>query len=290
MTDPRDSSVQANLLVASGGRSVKVLITGASGLVGSAVASHLTARGARVIPVGRRSVPPFDLAAPVRPELLVGVDAIVHAAWDFRAPRSREESTNIRGTADLLTAARSAGIANTIIVSSMSAAAHVDSRYGAEKRAVEGLADRFEAQVIRPGLVWSETDHRGLVSALRRISALPLVPVPALADARLQLVSACDLAAVIGRLLGRDGADGPLTIAYPEALRIDDIVSRAAALRGRHSRYVRVPVGACMAALAVLETLGGPFTRDNLRGLQGARAAHGVEECPLGVPLRPFRG
>jgi NADH dehydrogenase len=221
---------------------------------------------------------------------MAGADAVVHAAWSFGPTRSGQGPVNVTGTRNLLAAARLAGIERVIVVSSMSAASHVDSRYGQQKRQIERMAADHGALIVRPGLVWSKDDDRGLVAGLRRASRLSVVPVPRVPDARLHLVSSSDLAAVVSRMLVAETPPTRIVVAHPEPLTIAEIVRRAGASRGRAPWCIPLPIRLCMAGLHVAEKAGAPFTPDNLRGLRDARPDVRLDPAPLGIALVPFKG
>ncbi|GAB3882884.1 NAD-dependent epimerase/dehydratase family protein [Kibdelosporangium lantanae] len=101
---------------------MKVLVTGAAGLLGREVASWLTSGGHVVVPHDRGE---GDLADPHHVSSVVdGVDAVVHAAA-IPDPVSAEESetfrNNVVSTYNVLEAAGRAGVARVVNVSSISA-------------------------------------------------------------------------------------------------------------------------------------------------------------------------
>ena len=94
-----------------------VLVTGASGNLGSVVLPRLTAAGHHVRPMSRRARPGWvtaDLAAGTGLEEAVrGADAIVHLA---SAGGRRAEATDIQGTRRLFAAAAAAGVRHGLYV------------------------------------------------------------------------------------------------------------------------------------------------------------------------------
>ncbi|MGZ3144343.1 NAD-dependent epimerase/dehydratase family protein [Lentzea chajnantorensis] len=172
---------------------MKVVITGASGNVGTGLVRALAADSTHheVIGVCRRppdAVAPYaavrwvecdladDSAPDVLEEAMRGANAVVHLAWMFQPVRDGErlQRTNFKGTTAVLRAARRAGVRQVVHGSSIAAyapaPAPVDesaattgipgSSYGAGKSEVESEVARFAQEnpdiavaLVRPALV-----------------------------------------------------------------------------------------------------------------------------------------
>jgi UDP-glucose 4-epimerase len=189
---------------------MKVVVTGATGNVGTAVLRAMEAdeRITEVLGIARRRpalrLPKVtwleaDVAhADLRPHL-AGADALVHLAWLIQP--SRDESithaVNVEGSARAFQAAADAGVGTIVYASSVGTYSPgpkdrlVDeswptdgiatSFYARHKAAVERLLDRFEAEHpdvrvvrLRPGLIF----QREAASEIRRLFAGPLLPSP----------------------------------------------------------------------------------------------------------------
>ena len=107
---------------------MKILLTGASGFLGTSLRQHWQLRGHEVRDLGRR------LGEQLPAQLVEGCEAMVHLAHDFRrdaAERNRE------GTMAWFEAARRAGVRRQLFASSFSARADSPSLYGGTKYFIE---------------------------------------------------------------------------------------------------------------------------------------------------------
>lgn len=274
-----------------------VAVTGSGGLVGSALVRALEGAGCSVRRLGRRpGETPFALGSPVDGRALAGAEALVHCAWDFAAMgRDAVRRANVDGSTALFKAARAAGVARTLFVSSVSADPACDSDYGDAKRAAEASCAAEGGLSVRPGLVWS-FPPAGLFGALERLAgALPLLPVFDGGRQPFFTVHADDLADALLRALAADRAllSPAPALAHPDAVAFRDLLKGLAARRGRALAVVSVPSGPALAGLKALEALGlrPPFRSDSLRGLLRTPAAIDPEPARrLGASFRPFLG
>lgn len=185
----------------------RVLVTGASGLLGGAVAQLLRDKGHHVRTFQRRASTGAsdevqgsltDQEAVAR--AVESMDAVIHLAAKVSFTGHWQEfvDTNITGTNNLLIAARSAGIRDFVFVSSPSVAHFGDALAGAEagtanpqlahghyarsKAAAEldALAadsEDFRVTAIRPHVVWGPADTQLVERVIQRAKAgrLPLL-------------------------------------------------------------------------------------------------------------------
>lgn len=159
-------------------------ITGSNGYVGGLIKNYFTAKGWEVLELTRKPSPntravKFYLGEDMSPSVLAGVKTLVHCAYDFR-PLTREEiwAVNVSGADKLFKSALKAGVEKVICLSSISAFAGCHSLYGQAKLDIEKIALHYGAQVVRPGLVYS--DNPGgmfgkLTDQVRKTSLIPLI-------------------------------------------------------------------------------------------------------------------
>jgi 2-alkyl-3-oxoalkanoate reductase len=167
---------------------MRVLVTGASGMLGRAVATALIARGDQVTVLQRRTagLPCHEVLVDVAdPDAVrratAGQDAVVHLAAkvDVTGPWPEYAQANIRGARNVVTACHATGVARLVHVSTPAVAhsghpivggpaapadpAHARGHYArskaaAEQAVLEADSAALAVVVIRPHLVWGPGD------------------------------------------------------------------------------------------------------------------------------------
>jgi 2-alkyl-3-oxoalkanoate reductase len=274
---------------------VKVLVTGASGMLGGAVARTLAQRGDHVTVFQRRPsglgldelLGDIEDPAAVR-AAVAGSDAVVHLAARVSVTGRWADfaRTNVTGTAHVLDAARAAGAA-VVHVSSPSVAHagrsligaaaapadpdHAAGHYARSKAVAERLALASPRVVaIRPHLVWGPGDTQlvGRIVERARSGRLALVgPGTALVDST-YVDNAAD--AIVAALDRADSLAGrAFVVSNGEPRPLAELVQRICAAAGvpaprRHVPYRVAQAGGALAELAwagLRRTDDPPMTR-----------------------------
>lgn len=254
-----------------------IAITGATGFAGGHAVSALLGRGYRLRALVRAPARAKLPAAVERIEgdldqadalgrLAEGADTIVHLAGAISALTAREfHRVNGRGTVAVAEAARHAGVARFIHVSSLSAREPALSDYGASKRAgedaVAALVEPLNAVILRPPAVYGAGD-RATLPLIRELTR-PVAVIPGHPDARFSLIHVADLGRIIADCVENgirglheisDGTAGGY--GWPDLLRIAE-----ARLGGRiRAVYLprAVPAAVAVAAGWISQATGKP--------------------------------
>jgi len=268
-----------------------IAITGASGLLGSALCARFAASGWQVRALSRTrpaSLPPntthhaCDLPSTIDKSAFQGAHAVIHAAFSMRSrSQGDDRRTNIEGSARVLQLARRARVARFVFVSSVSAHDAAEGFYGQSKLAVETTLDPARDLIIRPGLILAQ--HAGLFARMQRsIRSTGLAPLFGGGHQLIQTIHLDDLSLAFQRAIELD-LTGTLTVCEPAGLSIRDLFLLTARLQHRPLRVIPLPFGPAILALRCAESLRLrlPVSADNLLGLRSMRAADPTESLRL---------
>lgn len=202
----------------------KILVFGASGLIGRFVTDDLRARGLHVVGIARRFSPSqragaFDLELPIlsmEPASLArliadrGIDLVVNCLGVLQdGPGSDTRAVHGDFVARLLQAIRDSGRAIRLVHISIPGAADQDrTAFSVTKREAERLiaASGIVYAILRPGFVVAPSAYGGS-AMLRALAALPL-DLPAMVSVTpFQPVAVEDIAATIAWLADLDPTD-----------------------------------------------------------------------------------
>jgi uncharacterized protein YbjT (DUF2867 family) len=247
-----------------------LLLTGATGLVGSAVLRRLTARGEVVRCLVRD---PRRLGAErVRVQLAIGdlsdpaswrhalrgVKTVVHlAATERDQPRATIEEIDGLAALRLLRAAERAGAERFVWLTRLGATPHHRSRVHRAKAVAERAvaASGLSTTTLAGSLVYAPGDRR--LHRIERLALLPVVPLLGAGRARTQPIWADDVADCILAALD-DGALGRFELAGPDVLTHRDVARLVLRASHRRRRLLPVPLAVVRPLLRAHETLAGP--------------------------------
>ncbi|MGH7449335.1 MAG: NAD(P)H-binding protein, partial [Longimicrobiales bacterium] len=260
---------------------MKVLITGATGVIGRSTASELLGRGHVVRLLSRNArqdadawdgaVEPFP-ADIGDPEAVYGAaegcHAVIHIAGilEESPPDVTYERINLGGTANMAVEASRAGAHRMVFVSSLGVE-RGSSAYHESKRAAEEVirASDIDWVIVRPGSVLGPGDE-AISLLLRMVRVLPVIPVIEAGDQEFQPIWHEDMAWALAECVERQDMSGrTLEVAGPERITVDELIDDFAELTGRRPPRVPLPrafarLGAELAVALGVETLIKPAT------------------------------
>jgi NADH dehydrogenase len=257
-----------------------LLVTGATGQVGSALVRRLVDRGTPVrclvrdpkrlgpervrvqIALGDLTDPPSFRNA------MRGVDTVVHLAASARdQPGGSIEELNAIATWRMVDAAERARVERFLFFSALGATTHHRTRLHRSKALAERVVREsgLSITVFAPSLLYARGGR--WLDAHARMALLPAVPMSGLGRARFQPMWAPDAADCVLAVLDRGDAPARVELAGPQVLSHAEIVGLAT--RGR--ALVPVPTPVARGALRLAETAlpsGLPLTWDEAELLE----------------------
>jgi uncharacterized protein YbjT (DUF2867 family) len=256
-----------------------ILLTGATGNVGSALLRRLIAENQPVrafVRDPRRlgeervrvQIALGDLSdASTFRHALRGVDTVIHLAAAIRdqgTERATIEEVTGLGTLRMVRAAERAGVKHFIFFSAIGASLHSQSRFFRAKAQAELAVEGSEMRttIFTPSIIYSPGDP--WITLLNRLSMLPLVPVSGSGRAQYEPIWALDAAGAVMGLLGRSsngsGLHERMELAGPERLSYDQIVRTYLSVKERHRRLVHVPLPLVRWGLKAVEEVQGSLS------------------------------
>lgn len=219
----------------------RVLVTGATGLIGQAVVADLLAAGfrvrgtARAVSQAARRLPSVewiavDIAAAIRPEdwlpHLAGVEAVVNCAGVLQdSLRDSTRLVHVDGIGALFGACERAGVRRTVHISAIGVERAAATEFSRSKLEADQRLMRcgLDWVVLRPSVVLGPAAYGGS-ALLRALAAVPLLPL--FPDSgTLQVVQLEDVVATIRFFLAPTAPTRiVLDLVGPQRLAVADIV------------------------------------------------------------------
>ncbi len=281
-------------------RHQNIVVFGGSGFVGARIVARLAADGRRITLVTRKReraqelilLPtvdviegdPYDatfLARAMREQdAVINLVGILHS--DTAAPYGRAFArAHVEMVAQLVAAARAAGVARFLHMSALGVSADAPSMYlrskydGEQQLRESGLA----YSIFRPSVIFGPGDHfLNTFASLQRL--FPLVPL-ASAKARFEPVFVGDVASAFFHALDEVRSyERCYELVGPRIYTLEEIVRLAGAASGHARPVIALPESLAMLQAAMFEMLPGAplLSRDNLRSMQRDSIATGT--CP----------
>jgi NADH dehydrogenase len=249
-----------------------LLLTGATGLVGSALLRRLIGEGTQVrclVRDPRRlgaqrvrvQIALGDLADPPSfRNAMRGVDTVVHLAASIRdQPRGSIEELNGIATWRMVRAAQRAGVERFVFFSVLGASTHHRARFFRAKALAEQAVAEAELRstVFAPSIVYAPGDP--WLTLLERMALLPAMPVSGRGRTSYQPIWAEDVAdCVIAALRAPAGEPHErFELAGPQTLNHDEIIRLVLRSQGRNRPLLHVPTPLVSRGLRLLEATVG---------------------------------
>jgi uncharacterized protein YbjT (DUF2867 family) len=296
-----------------------LLLTGATGLVGSALLRRLIAEGQPVrclVRDPRRLGPQRvrvqialgDLADPPSfRNAMRGVDTVIHLAASTRdQPRGSIEELAAIATWRMVEAAQRAGVRRFVFFSTLGASTHHRARLFRAKALAEQAVHESDmhSTVIAPSLVYAPGDR--WLTLIERLSLLPAVPISGRGRAVCQPIWTEDVASCVvaalrgssdGEANGNDAAHRRYELGGPRTMTYNEVLNTVLRSLDRERPLLPIPTPMVSRTLRLLEramhtSTGGrvPITWDEAELLEANMVAKDgcADAETLGVTPQPM--
>lgn len=269
---------------------LRILITGASGFIGTNLVREFSELGAYVTALtrtkssveGAANVVKWTLGDTPPESALKAYDVAIHLAHDFAGKKGHLRT--VEGTLHAIQVLREAGTKKQIVFSSLSASSGATSSYGLAKLAIEKhIVDEEDIFIIRPGLVLGDG---GIYGRIRRwVKNHSYAPLPDGGRGRIDVIDIKKLCRQTVLISLLEGKNQEFNLFEPERTNLRQLVEREASSAGRKVFIIPIPSAALMSLLSIFEMLkmSLPVKSDNLAGFL-ANQSH--DHKPTGIDAK----
>ena len=297
---------------------MKVLVTGASGFVGSHMVETLLKAGdsvrglSRAVPTEDRSkagaeyIDDVDVAlsSSFTPQMFDDVEAIVHLVGIIQEGTGSQtfQRIHVDGTQNLVDAARGSGFSGRLVyMSAIGSAPDAPAEYSRTKYAAEQIVMKsgLPFTIFRPSLVmgWDGEfvqqmgdliKHGGLPFPL----PFPFIPVPGAGENKFQPIDVDDLCTCVSRsLILPETVNQIYEVGGATQVTFNQLLEGFAQHLGVKKPMMHAPIPVLRVVASVLEALMSkpPVTRDQLANLgrDNITDSHAIEQV-FGIHPQPF--
>ncbi len=256
---------------------MKILLTGATGFIGSHIEKALQLKGYQLIPISRSHG--YDANTMLHAEswlpVLDGVDCVINAMGIIRETgRQSFERIHTQAAVALFEACEQVSLKRVIQISALGADEQASTPFLTSKKQADDYLRKSDCDwfVLRPSLVYGDG---GVSSAmLRKLAALPLIPVIGKGDQMLQPVAIKDLVDTVMQCIcshdTRQTLDvvGPVPISYLDWLQL-----MRKQLGKSPAPTLKLPFDCALVIAGFARHLNPMMEPDNIRMLQQGNTA-----------------
>jgi uncharacterized protein YbjT (DUF2867 family) len=282
----RLSSAEVEALESTPRMSRRVLVSGGTGFVGGALVPKLVEDGYSVRVLTRGKSRTLQIAKPdveivsgdvtkpnSLPKALEGIEVVIHLVGIIaERGESSFEKVHYRGTVNLASVARDAGIKRFVHMSALGSGPEAVSRYHRTKfQAEQHLpGSGLDFTIFRPSVILGPGSEF-LRTFVRMMRWSPLLVIPKVRQGRLQPIWLGDVVDCFRQAIEKGETSGrTYELGGPEKLSLGQLLGRIAKSLGREKPIVEVPMPLVRFGVSLFQALlpNPPVTREQLTMLQ----------------------
>lgn len=255
----------------------KVLLTGATGFIGSQLQTVVQEKGCEVVPISRNMGADFNQMVSTEDWYvhLEGVDAVINAAGIIvETRRQKFEILHQQAPSALFHACSRMGVKRVIQISALGTDDQAFTPYQLSKKAADDVLRSLQLDwfVLRPSLVYGLGGSS--MQVFQRLSMLPIIPLVGDGQYCVQPIHISDLVATVRQCLDVKQTQRTLDVVGPAPLTFEDWLQSFRKRRQRApARTICIPFN-LMLVLAKFGRFFIPLLHpDNLRMLRQGNVA-----------------
>lgn len=231
---------------------MRIAITGATGFVGSHLATRLESEGHELVLIARRRrhddsrIVATDLSdVEILTKSFAGCDAVAHCAGINRElGQQTYERVHVEGTRNVVGAARTANVKKIVLMSFLRARPNCGSGYHESKWAAEEIVrdSGLDYTVIKAGVIYGRGDHM-LDHLSHALHTFPIFGLVGLKEKSVRPLAIEDMVHVMrAALIDRRMKRQTIALLGPEEIYLSEAVRRVAEVVGKQPLMVPMPV------------------------------------------------
>lgn len=231
---------------------MRIAITGATGFVGSHLAKRLESEGHELVLIARRRrnddarLVVSDLSdVNVLAESFKGCHVVAHCAGINREVGSQTyKRVHVEGTANVIAAAKAAGVEKLVLLSFLRARPQCGSPYHESKWEAEEIVHNsgIDNTIIKAGVIYGRGDHM-LDHLSHALHTFPVFGLVGLEEKSIRPLAVEDLVHVMrAALVDRRMKRQTIALLGPEEIYLSEVVRRVAEVVGKQPLMIRLPI------------------------------------------------
>ena len=231
---------------------MRIAITGATGFVGSHLAKRLESEGHELVLIARRRrnddarLVVSDLSdVNVLAESFKGCNVVAHCAGINReAGNQTYKRVHVEGTANVVAAAKAAGVEKIVLLSFLRARPQCSSPYHESKWDAEEIVSNsgLDYTIIKAGVIYGRGDHM-LDHLSHALHTFPVFGLVGREEKSIRPLAVEDLVHVMrAALVDRRMKHQTIALLGPEEIYLSEAVRRVAEVVGKQPLMIRLPI------------------------------------------------
>ena len=252
--------------------SKKILITGSNGFISKHLFHFLLSKNFAVDCTNRKISNKLYFDLEDKNNLMVSIpkfDILIHLSYFTSSSYEVEKKINLDGSKKIFLLAKNYN-AKIIYVSSQSADKNSSSNYGKTKYNVEKLAGKFNAYILRPGLIYDNKSEIGLYYSIEKlVKKMPILFVPTGLKKKINLCNINKLCEQINLIINNKVSKHQIDIYENKNFYLIDLIINIAKINNRKIKIIPINYKLILLIIKVFEFLNFKmgFKSDSLKSL-----------------------